>query len=68
MKQIGSVEKIENLMRNLTILLSNKLQKCWLCSPTFVASSPLVAIGDRIGLPGSKVTLQSFISVVLNKL
>jgi hypothetical protein len=32
-KQIGSAEKkIENLMRNLTILLPDKLQKCWLSS------------------------------------
>jgi hypothetical protein len=26
MKQIGSIEKLENVMRNLTILLSDKLQ------------------------------------------
>jgi hypothetical protein len=53
MKQIGSIEKkIENLTRNLTILLSDKLQKFWLCRHTFMANSPLVAIGDRIAHPG----------------
>jgi hypothetical protein len=39
-------------MRNLTILLSDKLQKCWLCRHTFVAISPLVAIDDRVAQPG----------------
>jgi hypothetical protein len=41
-------------MRNLTILLSDKLQKCWLCHHTFMANSPLVAIGDRVAHPGTK--------------
>jgi hypothetical protein len=35
-------------MRNLTILLSDKLQMCWLCRHTSTASSPLVAIGDMV--------------------
>jgi hypothetical protein len=48
MKQIGSIEKIENLMRYLTILLSHKLQKILLCRHTIMANSPLVAIGDRV--------------------
>jgi hypothetical protein len=39
-------------MRNLTILLSDKLQKCWLCRRTFMANSSLVAIGDRVSHPG----------------
>jgi hypothetical protein len=41
-------------MRNLTVLLSDKLQKCWLCHHTFMANSPPVATGDRIAHPGSK--------------
>jgi hypothetical protein len=41
-------------MRNLTILLSDKLQKCWLCRHTFMANSPLVAIGNRVSHPGSR--------------
>jgi hypothetical protein len=45
---------IENLMRNLTILLSGKLQKCWMCRHTFMANSPLAAIGDRVAHPVSK--------------
>jgi hypothetical protein len=32
-------------MRNLTFLLSDNLQKCWLCRHTFMANSPLVATG-----------------------
>jgi hypothetical protein len=36
-------------MRNLTILLSDKFQKCWLCRYTITANSPLVATGDRTG-------------------
>jgi hypothetical protein len=51
MEQIGSFQKMENLMRNLTILLSDKLQKCWLCRHTFVADSSLVAIDDRVANP-----------------
>jgi hypothetical protein len=50
MKQIG--KKLENLMQNLTILLSGKLHKCWLCRYTFTANSPLVAIGDRVAQLG----------------
>jgi hypothetical protein len=38
-------------MRNSTVLLSDKLQKCWLCRHTFMAISPLVAIGDRVAHP-----------------
>jgi hypothetical protein len=57
MKQIGSIEKkIENLMRNFTILLSDKLQKCWLFRHTFMANSPLVAIGDRVAYTGARST------------
>jgi hypothetical protein len=38
MKYIGSTEKkTENVMQNLTIILSEKLQKCWLCHHTFMA-------------------------------
>jgi hypothetical protein len=39
-------------MRNLTVLLSDKLQKCWLCRHTFMANSRLVATGDRVAYPG----------------
>jgi hypothetical protein len=39
-------------MQNLTILLSDKLQKCWLCRHAFMANSPLVAFGDRVAQPG----------------
>jgi hypothetical protein len=55
MKQIGSIEKkIENLIRNLTILLSDKLQIGWICRHTFMANSSLVAIGDRVANRGHK--------------
>jgi hypothetical protein len=40
-------------MQNLTVLLSDKLQKCWLCRHTFMANLPLVAIGDRVAYPGT---------------
>jgi hypothetical protein len=33
-------------MRNLTVLLCDKFQKCWPCRHTFIANSPLVATGD----------------------
>jgi hypothetical protein len=39
-------------MRNLIILLSDKLQKCWLCRHTFMANSPLVATRNRVAHPG----------------
>jgi hypothetical protein len=53
MKQKGSIgKKIENLMLNVTIILSDKLQKCWLCRHTFMANSPLAVIGDRFAHPG----------------
>jgi hypothetical protein len=56
MKKIGSIEKkLENLMWNVAVLLSDKLQKCWLCRHTVMANSPLVAIGDRVTHPGSNV-------------
>jgi hypothetical protein len=38
-------------MRNLTVHLSDKLQNCWLSRHTFMANSPLVAIGDRVAHP-----------------
>jgi hypothetical protein len=56
MKQIGSIKKTENLMRNLTILLTDNLQKCWLFSHTFMANSPLLGIGDRVALHGIRIT------------
>jgi hypothetical protein len=40
-------------MWNLTILLSDKLQKRWLCRHTIMANSPLVAIGDSFVHPKS---------------
>jgi hypothetical protein len=43
-------------MLNLTILLSDKLQKCWQCRHTSMANSPLVAIGDRFAHPGSRLS------------
>jgi hypothetical protein len=56
MKQIGAVKKkLENLMQNLTFLLSDKLQKCWLCRHTFMANLPFVAIGDRVAHPGARM-------------
>jgi hypothetical protein len=42
-------------MRNLTLLLSDKLQKCWLCRHTFMANSPLVAIEDGVTHTGCTV-------------
>jgi hypothetical protein len=42
-------------MRNLTVLLCDKLQKCWLCRHTFMANSPLVAIGDGVAHLGTTV-------------
>jgi hypothetical protein len=48
-------KEIENLMRNLTILLPDKLQKSWLCRHTFMAYSPLVAVGDRVAHRGYEV-------------
>jgi hypothetical protein len=57
MKQIGSSEKkIENLMRNLTIILSDKLQKFWPCRHTFMANPPLLATDDRVSHPGFRAT------------
>jgi hypothetical protein len=38
-------------MQNLTVLLSDKLQKCWLCRHAFMARSPLLAIGDKVAQP-----------------
>jgi hypothetical protein len=55
MKKIGSTEKIRNLIQNLTGLVSDKLWKYWLCHHTFMASPPLVAIGDRVAHPGYRV-------------
>jgi hypothetical protein len=51
MKQISSIEKkIENLMRILAILLSDKLQKCFAVSPQF--HDQFATCGDwRQGLP-----------------
>jgi hypothetical protein len=58
MKQIDLIEKkIENLMRNLTILLSEKLQKRWLCRHIFMANSPLVEIGDRVAHLGTNQSI-----------
>jgi hypothetical protein len=48
------LKKIENLMRNLTTLLSDILHKCWLCRYTFIANAPLVAIGDKVAHPGDR--------------
>jgi hypothetical protein len=45
------LKKLENLMRNLKILVYDSWQKCWLCRHTFMANSPLVAIGDRFAHP-----------------
>jgi hypothetical protein len=42
-------------MRNLTILFSNKLQKCWLCRHTFMANSPIEAIGDNVAQPAGGI-------------
>jgi hypothetical protein len=42
-------------MRNLTILLCDKFQKCWLCRHTFMANSPLVATGDRLAHPETRL-------------
>jgi hypothetical protein len=53
-KKLFQLKKSENLMRYLTVLLSEKLQECWLCSHTFMTNSPLVAIGDRVAHPGSR--------------
>jgi hypothetical protein len=41
-------------MRNLTFILSDKLQKYWLCHHIFMAISPLMSIGDRFAHPGSR--------------
>jgi hypothetical protein len=49
-------KKIETLIGNLIILLSDKLQKCWLCRHTFMVNSPLVAIGSCVSHPCFKGT------------
>jgi hypothetical protein len=41
-------------MRNLTSLLSDKLQKIWLCRHTFIAISPLVEIGNTVAHTDTK--------------
>jgi hypothetical protein len=53
---LAQLKKIENLMRNLTILLSDNLQKWWLFSHTFMANSPLLGIGDRVAHHGIRIT------------
>jgi two-component SAPR family response regulator len=45
MKQIGLIKKLENLMRDMTIIF---LTSCH----TFMANSPRVAIGDNVVHPG----------------
>jgi hypothetical protein len=35
-------------MRNLTVLLSDNLQKYWPCRHTVMARSPFLAIGDKV--------------------
>jgi hypothetical protein len=47
------LKKLENLKRNLTVLFSEKLQKCWQYRYTFMVNSPLVATGDMVAHPGS---------------
>jgi hypothetical protein len=56
------LKKVENLMQNLTVILSDKLQECWLCRHTFMASSPL---GDRVAHPGS-TAIKYFENVTCN--
>jgi hypothetical protein len=42
-------------MRNLTVLMSDKMQTFLLCRHNFMANSPFVATGDRVAHPGSSV-------------
>jgi hypothetical protein len=58
---VVQLNKLENLMRNLTILLPKKLQKRWLCRHTFMANSPLAAIGNRVAHPGSIAYYKQFL-------